>query len=221
MKQTPIHDRHNESLLSQIPSSSKRVIEIGCSSGALARAFKSNFPCADWVGVEIDSDYAEYASKHCDRTVVSDVEQWSQVMFELYSDRDTWVFGDVLEHLVDPWRVLANIRSVIPPHGSIVSCIPNAQHWSVILKLVTGDFRYEDSGLFDRTHLRWFTRKTILDLFGSQGFDIINIAPRYTDGCSQELIKQVANVARLCGSDPEVTIADILAYQYVVRAVPV
>lgn len=70
MKQTPIHEIHNDEVLKLIPSTSKKIIEIGCSSGALAREFKKNHPDTNWVGVKIDPNYAELAKRYCNETVV-------------------------------------------------------------------------------------------------------------------------------------------------------
>ena len=70
---------------------------------------------------------------------------------------DCLVFGDVLEHLVDPWAVLARLARLVCDGGQILACIPNVQHYSVIVSLLRGKWDYQDEGLLDRTHLRFFT----------------------------------------------------------------
>ena len=164
MQQTPAHEEHNPELLLMIPPAARRVIEVGCSSGALAREFKKIAPHCDYLGVEIDPEYARLARRYCDRSVVLDIEQAQEAFWSENADRDCWIFGDTLEHLRDPWAVLGRIRQTIPAAGSVVACIPNAQHWSLQARLSVGDFRYAQDGLLDRTHLRWFTRRTIIEI---------------------------------------------------------
>lgn len=222
MTQTPVHENHNPQLLSLIPTFSKKLIEIGCSSGALARAFKLNNADIDWIGVEIDEKYADLASRYCDKSIVSDVDRWNRADFEKFSDRDCWVFGDVLEHLKDPWQVVANIRSVIPHNGSIVVCIPNASHWSLLVRFATGNIRYENQGLLDKTHLRWFSRITIFELFESNGFKVVEGLSRiFYEPEREKFLPLIGHIAELNGSDKETAINDSIPLQYVIRAVPV
>lgn len=172
MKQTPLHDVSNPDLLALIPRDARRIVEIGCSSGALARDYKSINPHCFYIGCDIDAGYIEAAGRYCDSVEVVDIDVASGEFFQACSRADVWVFGDALEHLKDPWSVLARVHASMEDGGVVVACIPNAQHWSVLIRLAVGEFRYEDSGLLDRTHLRWFTRKTIADLFLGSGFRI-------------------------------------------------
>lgn len=222
MKQTPIHDNYNPDLLRLVPLTSRKIIELGCSSGALAKAFKLNNSNVDWVGVEIDQSYGELAGRYCDRVIVSDIDLWELTNFEQFSDRDCWVFGDVLEHLKDPWKVVSNIRSVISANGYIVACIPNASHWSLLVRFATGNIRYEDQGLLDKTHLRWFSRITIFELFESNGFKVIEGLSRIFDEPDREkFLPLIGQIAELNNSDKEAAINDSIPLQYVIRAVPV
>lgn len=219
MEQTPVHEQHNADLLSLIPIISKKLIEIGCSSGALAREFKKLVPDADYRGVEIDANFADLARRHCDLVSVLNIENADEKFWSDNSDRDCWIFGDTLEHLQNPWRVLKNINDVIPEGGVVVACIPNAQHWSIQAKLSIGDFRYEAQGLMDKTHLRWFTRQTVIELFDQSGFAIEKGAPRIFDEPQREpFLPVIGEMARLAGSDPEMAISDSLPMQFVVQA---
>jgi len=126
----------------------------------------------------------------------------------------------VLEHLRDPWRVLSQIAQVLPPGGSVVASVPNVQHWSLQARLAVGEFRYESSGLMDRTHLRWFTRVTLFELFGSAGLRIEAGVPRIFDEPGREpVLEAIRGMARALGRDPEGAVRDALPLQYVVRAV--
>lgn len=218
MQQTPVHENHNPDLLRMIPPTAQRIIEIGCSSGALAREFKKINPECYYVGVEIDSNYAEMAKRYCDETMVLNIDDANEEFFKAHSDKDCWVFGDTLEHLKDPWRVIRNIASVIPDSGGIAACIPNAQHWSLIIKLMLGDFVYTDSGLLDRTHLRWFTRKTILSLFNDNGFEIKQLQPRvFNEGNRQKFLDGLTHLvgSNFMVSNPKTLETELSALQYV------
>lgn len=222
MKQTPIHDGYNPDLLNMIPLTAKNIIEIGCSSGALAREFKKRVDNVNWVGVEIDPNYAEIAKKYCEETLVQNIDNCDKNFYNHFSDRDCWVFGDTLEHLKDPWAVLNKIRNIIPQGGVLVSCIPNAQHWSLVIRLAIGNFTYEDSGLLDRTHLRWFTRKTIYELFESQGFCVTDCRPRiFQEPGRENFLPAISEIAKACGVDPNYVLNDVMPLQYVVKAIPV
>lgn len=222
LEQTPLHDHHNPDLLRILPADIQRVIEIGCSSGALAREFRKVSPAVHWVGVEVDPEYARAASRHCDQTVVANIERCAEEFFLQHQDRDCWIFGDVLEHLVDPWATLRSIRKVLPPGGMVAACIPNAQHWSVVMRLVTGRFRYEGSGLLDRTHLRWFTRDTIHELFRDAGFRIVQeISRTFNEKQRERFLPLLLELNKACGVDPLTAASRLTPLQYVVRAVPV
>jgi len=221
MKQTPVHEIHNDPLLKLIPLDARFLVEVGCSSGALAREYKKLNGAARYLGIEIEPSYAEMAKRHCDEVLVGDIENMSADFWASHSSSDCWIFADVLEHLRDPWHVLSMIRKVIPDGGSIVCCIPNIQHWSVQARISTGDFQYEELGILDKTHLRWFTRKTILEMFKNAGFEVAQIRPLSVQGPEPErLLIHIGRLAHRAGADLDEAITDARAFQYVVRAVP-
>ena len=220
VEQTPIHELHNPDLLKLIPPNCKRLIEIGCSSGALAREFKKNAPDAHYFGVEIDPGYAALANRFCNQTATLNIENADDAFWDSVKDRDCWIFGDTLEHLQNPWLILRRIHEILPAGGVVVACIPNAQHWSLQARLSIGDFRYESDGLMDKTHLRWFTRQTIVEMFTQSGFIIEEGFPRIFDEPQREVfLPVIGEMARLAGADPQMAIADALPLQYVIRAV--
>ena len=222
MDQTPEHHLHNEDLLSIIPKQSQNLIEVGCSSGALAREFKIINPLCNYYGIDINPSYAALANRYCDHTAAMNIEHVEEMFFEGQKTRDCWVFGDCLEHLQDPWKILRKIRGVIPTHGCVVACIPNAQHWSIQVKLSVGDFRYENSGLLDKTHLRWFTRQTIVELFADTGFKIVEGIPRiFNEPNKEPFIHLIGSLAQAAGFDAATAINDSLPLQYVVKAIPI
>jgi SAM-dependent methyltransferase len=220
MEQTPSHDLHNGDLLALIPKHTARIVEVGSSSGALAREYKRIYPSCHYVGIEIDPRYAELSRRYCDEVLCADIEHMQRSTFDSLFPSDCWVFGDTLEHLKDPWSLLKRIRDHLALGNSVVACIPNAQHWSVQARLNCGMFRYEESGLFDRTHLRWFTRITIIELFESTGFKIVNAASRIFDEPGRDKVcEAIRLMARSIGADAEQAITDAAPLQYVVRAI--
>lgn len=221
MKQTPAHDHHNPDVLTFLPEASETIVEVGCSTGALAKAYKKINPGCRYVGIEIDSEYAELARRYCDAVINADIENAAEDVLQPLASTDCWVFSDTLEHLRDPWAVLKRLRSLIADSACVVACIPNVQHWSIQAKLCRGEFRYEEIGLMDRTHLRWFTRITIIDLFHSAGFNIIEGGPRVFEEAGRDaVLPAIRSMALAVGADPEMAVADATAFQYVVKAVP-
>ena len=211
----------NGDLLALMPASAQRVLEVGCSTGAMAHAFKTAHPGCNYQGIEIDERAAEQARRWCDGVAVRDMDALSDADFEAWRDRDCWVFGDVLEHLRDPWHLLARIRRVIPAGGCVLASVPNAQHWSVQARLAIGDFRYADGGLMDRTHIRWFTRITLLEMLAQAGWKLDAGVPRIFDEPQRErFLPALRAMATAMGADPEAAVRDALPLQYVVRAVP-
>lgn len=219
-QQTPAHDLHNPDLLAMIPPDAKKIIEIGCSYGALAREFKKINPVCHYRGIDIEENYITIARNFCDDCSTLDIENAPPSFWEQQHDRDCWIFGDTLEHMRDPWTILQRIAQIMPSGGSIAACIPNAQHWSLQARLSIGDFRYAENGLLDRTHLRWFTRQTMLELFANTGFNVIDGRPRiFNEPNRADFLHAIEEMARLSGGDPMLAAQDAIPLQYVFRAV--
>ena len=221
MDHTPAHEHHNPDLLALMPRDARAVVEVGCSSGALAREYKKLNGACTYTGIEVVPENAKLARRHCDTVLELDIESADDQYFRDHLDGNCWVFGDTLEHLRDPWMLLSRIRKFIPADGSIVACIPNAQHWSVQARLSCGQFRYEESGLLDRTHLRWFTRTTIAEMFRDAGYRIVREFPRiFNEPDREKIFPALRMMATSIGADPEIAVKDAIPLQYVVRAVP-
>lgn len=221
MQQTPIHHYFNPDLLALMPSGLARVVEAGCSSGALAEAYRRQNPSCVYTGIEIDASYAAVASKHCQHILTGNVEQMDDQVLATLAPADCWVFGDVLEHLYDPWRFLQRVALTLSPHGSVVACIPNAQHWSFQWRVNSGHLQYADSGLMDRTHIRWFSRQTIHELFAAAGMRIVVERPRIFNEPQRELgLNAVRAFALAANLNPEQAVREAMPLQWVVRAEP-
>lgn len=205
-----------------MPQDLQRIVEVGCSSGALAKAYRERNACCHYIGIEIDASYAEVAQENCNEVFSGNIELFTEEQFSHLFPSDCWIFGDTLEHLYDPWGLLKRIHKLLSKDGQIIACIPNAQHWSIQTSLCGGVFRYQDQGLMDRTHIRWFTRTTILELFESTGYRIVEGWPRIFDEPNREhVLPSIRAMATAIGADPEMSVNDAIPLQYVVKAIPI
>ena len=166
-------------LVAALPATDgNRVLDLGCGSGAMSQGIRDQGKAEEIWGVEINPDAAAAAKQSgaIDRVLQGDLEA---VMGELPSGHFTHVIaGDVLEHLVDPWQALARLKTCMAPGGQFICSIPNVRNLSFILMLLFKKrFEYRDSGVMDRTHLRFFARKDVHDLFAGAGFADIEIGP--------------------------------------------
>ena len=220
MEPTPINFEANLDVLAVIPPHASRIVEVGCSGGGLAKEYLRRNPSCDYIGIDLDNTRAEMARMHCSSVLVADIERISDSLFESLLPTTCWVFGDVLEHLYDPWAVLRRIRASMSDETSLVACIPNAQHWSVQARLNCGIFRYEDRGLMDRTHIRWFTRTTLDELFQSCGYRIADGRGRILDEPRRDdALVGIRAFAAAIGADTELAVSDATPFQWIVRAV--
>ncbi len=218
---TPATDIHNAQVLDAVPAGTRKVLEVGTGTGALAREIRNKCPGVEYVGVEISAEYRDAAKAWCDRAYLENFEQASDALMQELADADVVIFADVLEHFIDPWASLARMRTVMPAHARIIASIPNIQHWSIQYRLLAGDFRYADVGLLDRTHLRFFTRQTMIEMFAGTGYRVEQIVPRIFAFPNQdEMLKKVAQISQLHGVDPQMAVQDAAAFQFVLTAVP-
>jgi len=134
-----------------------RVLDVGCATGYLAAELSARR--CEVVGIEPDPDSAAQAERSCERVVVGSFES-AEDRAQIPGTFDFVIFGDVLEHLVDPWEALRASRALLSAGGAVVVSLPNVAAWPVRLGLLAGHFEYANVGLLDRTHLRFFTRRT-------------------------------------------------------------
>jgi 2-polyprenyl-3-methyl-5-hydroxy-6-metoxy-1,4-benzoquinol methylase len=161
-------------MLDFVPASSKSILEVGCSSGGFGALLKERDPGREVWGIEPDAEAARTASARLDRVIA---KPFSSEVDELQGKRfDAICFFDVLEHLVNPEKALKDCRNFLTENGVVVASIPNILHFYQISEiLIQQDWKYRDEGIMDNTHLRFFTKKSILRMFETCGFTVSRI----------------------------------------------
>ena len=146
-------------LLELIPQDAKSILEIGCGEGILGEQLR-NRQGARVVGIEIDPDAAAAAKQRLDQVYAGDARK----LIREIDERFDWIVGgDVIEHLIDPWEFLRELKRVASPGGRLLLSIPNIAAWPIVAELLRGRFDYLFAGHVSAGHLRFFTRKTIED----------------------------------------------------------
>ena len=166
------HERNEINEL--LPEYSKTVLEVGCGDGATLKWLKDSGRCESTYGIEIFDSAAAKAKEVVDHVSQGNIER-DEISF-LSNAFDLILLLDVLEHLVDPWEVLKKlVDENLTSGGSIIVSLPNIRHHSALIPLLfKGEWKYRDSGILDRTHYRFFTRKSCLDLFRHCGLNACN-----------------------------------------------
>jgi len=151
------------------------ILELGCgdgSTGALVRATNND---STYVRIELDPVAAARAHARLTSVIVGDI---ATLDLSAHDARfDAVIASEVLEHLVDPWEALAKLASCLKPGGLLLASSPNLAHWRVIARLTRGHFDHSETGVMDRSHLRWFTPKSYAGLFQSAGLIVDRLQP--------------------------------------------
>ena len=160
-------------MISFIPKSAGKILDVGCGEGMFGWQLKQKLNAEVW-GVELDNNAAALAQKKINRVLIGDISQLIHELPDAYFD--CIVFNDVLEHLVDPFDLLLQIKHKLNAEGVVVCSVPNVRYISVLKQLlVKKQWRYESEGVLDKTHLRFFTQKSLIDTFNSLGYEVLKI----------------------------------------------
>jgi SAM-dependent methyltransferase len=170
------------------------ILDVGCGSGILGKNLKLNVLAANAAKVNLDE------------VVIGDI----QTMSLPFSDTmfDCIIFADILEHLLEPTAVLEKLKPYLKPDGVIICSIPNMRHYAVIVKIIRSGWFYEDYGHFDRTHLRFFSLRSMKDLITNSGFNIESVLPKIAGSRKMKFLNFI-----LFGK-----IEEFLAFQYIIKA---
>ena len=167
------YDEERPEIVELVPSSTRRLLDVGCATGRFAAELRGRFPEIELWGIDPTPPDNAAASIFDQRIV-------GRFPDDLPADEqfDCIVFNDVLEHMAEPWDALRRTHSLLRPRAAVIASIPNVRHIWVLRQLVLhGRWDYTSSGILDRTHLRFFTRATAGELFTTTGYHIERVAP--------------------------------------------
>lgn len=167
--------RPRREMRAQVPAEAALILDVGCGAGAFGAGLKREWqrrgrPLEVW-GIEREAAAATRAREVLDTVLEGDV---ATVLPELPGTGfDAVILNDILEHVVAPEELLTALRPLLRPGGHIVASVPNVRHFSNVVNLVVhGRWEYTDEGILDRTHLRFFTRSSMMDLFEGCGYRV-------------------------------------------------
>jgi 2-polyprenyl-3-methyl-5-hydroxy-6-metoxy-1,4-benzoquinol methylase len=207
----PYFDTLRDEIEALVPESPSLVMDVGCGKGVTSQWLKQIRPNITTV--------AAVAASVVDTVLVADLEKGLEALDSYKGRVDLLLLLDVLEHLHDPWARLKEFKTFLAPAGVVIASIPNVRNFKVLVPLLMkGEWRYQDAGILDRTHLRFFTRRTVLELFAGAGYEIQKITR--TGPLQPSRIKTVSGgVAFLANVMSAGSLRDFIAHQYLVRAV--
>lgn len=195
-----------------VPLTAKSVLDIGCSNGALGAAIKAKTG-AKVVGIEISPEMGKEALNKIDEVFIGDAAEILALGKLNPKTFDTIIFADVLEHMVDPWTVMKEVVAYLEPGAIIIASIPNVRHIDTICNLVfRGRWPYRERGIHDKTHLRFFTKRNIKELFEGAGLKTEFVRTNYRFVDRNHYLNRLARPLAIPG------IRNFLAFQYLIRA---
>jgi 2-polyprenyl-3-methyl-5-hydroxy-6-metoxy-1,4-benzoquinol methylase len=171
-KPAQYYGRQRPEMLPYVPTSARHILEVGCGAGQFSAQLRNSE--RELWGVEMDPEAADKAKQALDKVLCGDVDSLFADLPAHYFD--CIIFNDVLEHLVDPFGLLRRLHTLLAPGGVVVASIPNVRYFFNLRELLMErQWRYRDYGIMDRTHLRFFTRYSIEDMFRDAGYAVRRI----------------------------------------------
>lgn len=168
----------------------RTVLEVGCATGYVTRILKESNNCTV-DAIEVDRMAAEKAIPYCRKLILGSVDD-PGLISQCNPPYDVILFGDVLEHLPNPMEVLQRFRYLLNEGGQVLISLPNVAFWKVRLRLLFGRFDYEEEGILDKTHLRFFTYRNATDFVKKAGYSVKKQVPAVVF-----LLPYEKNIARL------------------------
>ena len=161
---------------------SRRALDVGAADGFLAELLTRQ----GWQVTALERDPAQAAKARgrCHDVIIADLDEAAPRLEGVF---DAIVYGDVLEHLADPLPVLVALNRSLAPGGRVIVSVPNVAHLWVRLSLLLGRWEYADRGILDRTHVRFFTRRSFARLLGDAGLDLEELVAEDEDGSGRNI----------------------------------
>lgn len=178
-KFNPAYIGMRNDILRLIPANISKILDVGCSIGALGKQIKEN-SVTEVTGIEIDPVMGAIAEKNLDKVLIGDIERLDLSEYFDIAYFDCIILSDIIEHLKEPWIALGNLTKILNEGGTIISSIPNISHYTTLVNLIfRGYWPYRDRGIHDINHLRFFTLKNIKELFDNSSLSINQIKRNY------------------------------------------
>lgn len=171
VQSTNVYDNQgNKEVLSAIPSSAKKILDLGCGAGNIGKnALQTGIV---WDGITISQDEAEIARHYYRKVILHNLEN-GLPLDRLDDDYDVCICSHVIEHIVWPDRLLQDMKLLLTKsNGQLIMAVPNALFHEVRMKFLRGKFEYKSSGILDLNHVRWYTFKSAQALLIKNGFQI-------------------------------------------------
>lgn len=167
------YQQSRSDMLRYVPETTKTSLELGCAEGNFSELVRTSLGAECW-GVEIDPDAARVAASKLDRVITGDVNDSLGDVPDSYFD--CIICNDILEHLVDPYTLLINLKKKLTAGGVLVASLPNVRYCRNLFELVVrGNWDYKEHGILDKTHLRFFTYKSLVKMFPRLGYELLTI----------------------------------------------
>ncbi len=165
-----VYDNYNPKIL-EFYSGEKNILDIGCGSGLLGKTIKAANASAVVYGLDYSDSAGKLAVKVLDRYDTVDLDNQNLPHYDRRFD--LIIIGDVLEHLKRPDQLLNTLHEVLAVAGVVLISVPNVAHFRIRKTLLAGRFRYTDTGILDRTHLKFFTRETLYQMVTACGYKVL------------------------------------------------
>ncbi|MBE0447944.1 MAG: glycosyltransferase [Actinobacteria bacterium] len=201
-------------IIELVPTDAKQILDVGCATGTIGKTLKER-GATEVVGIEAVEMVAREAERYLDRVIIGNIEQIDLDYEDGYFD--CVILASMLEHLYNPWQVLAKLRRYLAPNGKLICSIPNIGHVSILRKLLNGSWKYKDTDTPNITHPRFFTLEGAVALLISAGFKIENVANKIL--CDPDE-KSFLNKLRVSGLSTDKYLQHAATYQFLITAAP-
>lgn len=204
-KEDKYYKSEREDIIALVPDDTRRVLDVGCGFGLMGKRLKEGRNI-EVIGIENEERVINIARDNVDQLIIGDVENMKLPLEQGYFD--CIVYGDILEHLKEPWRLIGEHTRYLKKGGCCIASIPNISHYSILKGLLNDIWEYRPSGILDETHLRFFTLEGIRQMFKDAGY-LIEEEKRYIRASKSKKILNKILLGRM---------EHLLTEQYIIKA---